>query len=526
MAATQDHRNIAIETPLGKDVLLLQRLRLTERLNQPFLLDVELLSEDHQIPFQTLPNKSVTVRIDRPAGGKRFVSGIVRNITKIASDSKHVSFRAEVVPWFSLLKLTSDSRIFKSLTVVEILKQVFAEARLSDFQFDLQQKYPVRGICTQYNETNFSFASRLMEQEGIAYRFEHEPKKHTMVLSDSSSAFHMVPGYERIPLLRKTEKVLSEERFETWEERAAVESASITLSEYDYIVPKTNLTAEAMCRFGEPDTVGSLFEAEGRYTADTGGDFYAEVRSQEIECRRIQYRGEAVCAGLGAGNRFTMVGVPGWADDVNCSVTGIQLEIKAADFRVHDRSGLLDQTRCTIDAIPADVTFRPARITPWPRIDGVQTAIVTGPSGNDPKIPFVSSMGSIKVQFRWDRYGNSNEKSSGWIRTSQILAGDGYGAMFIPRVGNEVLVAFENGDPDRPVIVGSLYNAGAMPSLPLPEFAQRLYIHDDGNNAICFTPETGSQSIVFYSPYMDTIRVVGASDEPGYTNVPGPPGFP
>lgn len=526
MTATQDNRNIAIETPLGKDVLLLQHLRLTERLSHPFLLELNLLSENPKINGHSLPGQPVTVRIERPSGGQRYVSGIVRKFTRHASDSKHAMFHAEVVPWFATLKLASDSRIFQGMTVPEILKQVFAEAGFTDFRMELQRTYPVRGICTQYQESHFAFASRLMEQDGIVYHFEHSAAKHIMVLTDNSSFFRTVPGYEKVPLLRKSEEALKMERFESWDEISVLESDSVTLGDYDYTEPKSDLTVKGSSKPGGPKTYGEHYEFPGGYPTKEDGEFYARVRAQEFNCWRVRYHGEAHCSGLGAGNQFTLVGVPGWADDAHCLVTGIRLEIHAADFRVQDRAGLTDRVRCTVESIPASVTYRPQRVTHRPRIDGVQTATVTGPPESDPKIPYVSGMGSIKVHFHWDRYGKANELSSGWIRTSQLLAGKGFGAMFLPRIGSEVLVAFEHSDPDRPVVLGCLYNGLAMPTLPLPHFAQRSYIHDDGGNALCFSPEEGKESIVMYSPYRDTMRVVGAADEAAYKNVPTGPSFP
>lgn len=526
MAATQDNRNIAIETPLGKDALLLQHLRLREHLNRPFSLELELLSEDPKLDPLALPGQRVTVRIDKPLGGKRHINGFIKSFTKVAADAKMVTYRAKVVPWFALLEQWSDCRIFQGMTVPDILKQVFASAGYADYRIELESNHPIRGICTQYRETHFHFASRLMEQEGIAYHFEHAEDKHILVLTDASTGFKSAEGYEEIPLHRKTETHDPTEHIESWEIHAECLSQSVTLTDYDYTSPRTDLTQTAKTHMAAPGACGELFDAPGDYPNTEEGGFYASVRVQEMDCRRVQFRATALCAGVGAGNRFHLRGVPGWVDDVEALITELQLDIKAADYRVQESTELLEKIRCQFKAIPASTTFRPERVTHRPRIDGMQTAVVTGPVGNDAKIPYVTPMGSIKVQFRWDRYGKDNELSSGWIRTSQIHAGDGYGAMFIPRIGNEVLVSFENGDPDRPVIVGSLYNGGAMPTLPLPHFAQRSYIHDDGGNAICFAPEDGKQSIVMYSPSTDTMRVVGAADEAAYEHVPTQPQFP
>lgn len=526
MAATQDNRNISVDTPLGKDALLLERLHFRDSISKPFVLDLELESEKTNIDPKALPGKSVTVKIERPAGGQRYINGVVHTFRKISADMDLQTFGMRVVPTFALLDLSSDCRIFQKMTVPDIVKQVFSENGLSDFQFNLSNSYPERGICTQYRETHFAFVSRLLEEEGIAYHFQHEDGKHTMVLTDRPTSFQTAPDYNKLLFLPQKESHHLIERVESWTTQALVETAGVSLTDYNYTSPRTDLTSTTKTATGSPLTKGELFDAPGGYFTASDGNHYSAIRAEEIAGRRMEYFGSACCVGVGAGNRFSLQGTPGGGDDAEYLVTAIDLTLHAAEFRPTGPDPSTFEHNCEITARPASLPFRPARVTPKPVIPGVQTAVVSGPNGYDKKVPYVTALGSIKVQFRWDRHGKEDDQSSGWIRTGQILAGNQFGAVFLPRIGNEVLVAFEEGDPDRPVIVGSLYNTMNTPALALPHFAQRCYFHDDGGNALCFTPENGSQSIVMYSPYKDTIRVVGAADEPGYSSIPTQPQYP
>jgi len=526
MAETQDNRNIKIDTPLGKDELLLESLEYSDHISSPFQLIAHLRSAQKQIDPTELPGKSVTVTIMQPDGSERYVNGIVSSFHKLSSDMDMISYRAEIVPWFSLLKLSSDCRIFQKMTVPDILKQVFSEQGFSDYEINLTDSYPERGICTQYLETHFSFASRLMEEEGIAYHFSHQDGKHTLVLTDRTSAFSEASGYEELPFLPQDQSHDLVERVESWNTLANIQTASVSLNDYDYTRPRTDLTSSNKVATSAPATAGETYHSPGGYFTDEDGEHYARIRAEELAGHRVTFTGEACCVGLGAGNRFSIKGSPGGSDDKEFLITASILKLTAAEFRTSGPLPSSVERNCQLEARLADQPFRPAPTTPKPKIAGVQTAVVTGPDGYDAKIPYCTSIGSLKVQFRWDRHGKDDEQSSGWIRVAQVLAGNQYGAVFLPRIGNEVVVSFEEGDPDRPLIVGSVYNSVNTPSLVLPHFAQRCYIHDDGGNALCFTPEKGNQSIIIYSPYQNTMRVVGAGDEAAYNNIPTQPQFP
>lgn len=526
MSATQKNRPIAVETPLGEDVLLLQNFAYSEEISRPFLLNLEMQSERRTVDFRGILGQKVTVKVFLPKGGTRYLNGFVSTFRQTGFEGDLTTYEAVVVPWLQLLDLSADCRIFQMMTVPEILKKVFSDAGYSDFRMGLTATYETRGVCVQYRESHLDFVSRLMEEEGISYFFEHTDGKHTLVLADSTTSHTAFPGHDEIDYRPQSADQAAIERVYDWKSQASLASASVVLNDYDYVAPRMSLVCTAKATVGDPPSLGEYYDVPGKYELSSEGDALAKIRLQALQCRQVVFEGKAKSAGLSAGYVISLKGTPAGVCDADYLLTSASLEVRSADFRTATVDSEAPGIDCRFSAIPAATVFRPPLRTAKPRIAGLQTAVVTGPAGNDPKVPFVSAMGSVKVKFRWDRSSAEDDSCSGWIRVSHISAGNGWGSVFLPRIGNEVLVAFEEGDPDRPVVVGSVYNAVNMPSLPLPQFAQRCYIHDDGGNVICFAPETGCQSIVLYSPYKNTMRVVGAADEAAYKNIPTQPSFP
>jgi len=526
VSATQQNRPIALRTPLGEDVLLLQNFVYDEEMSQPFVLKMEMQSERRSVDFRKLLGQNVTVKILLPTGGSRYLNGFVSVFRQTGFEGNLTTYEAVVVPWLKLLELSADCRIFQKMTVPEILKKVFSDAGYSDFRMVLTASYGPRGICVQYRESHLNFVTRLMEEEGISYFFEHADGRHTLVMADSTTAHTTFPGYAELDYSPQEVDHADSERVYDWKSQATIASASVVLNDYDYVAPRASLVCSARAATGEPPTIGEYYDAPGGYEVPSDGDTRAKIRLQGLRCQQVVFHGRARCAGVSAGFYFSMKGTPAGVFDAEYLVTSTRLEIRSADFRTATVDSTSAGIDCRISAIPVETVFRPQVRTAKPRIAGIQTAVVTGPQGNNPKIPFVSPLGSLKVKFRWDRARAEDDSCSGWIRVSQVAAGNGWGSVFLPRIGNEVLVAFEEGDPDRPAIIGCVYNAVNMPTLPLPQFAQRCYFNDDGGNALCFAPEAGCQSIVMYSPFNDTMRVVGAADGPAYENIPNQPSFP
>lgn len=514
MIASQANRNIAVETPLGPEALLLESLDLHEQLSYPFELTLHLRSQLAVENLESLLGEGVSVLVRLPGERLRHLHGLVRRISEVSMEMDLITYEAEVVPWFALLQLSKTSRIYHEKTVPEILKAVFNEAGYSDYRFDLIRNYDTLGICTQYDESHFAFASRLMEQEGIAYYFEHTAEKHTLVLCDDNTSYSPVAGCETLPFQPYKEGDVDIERVVRWQKDSVLERTSLTLDDYDYTTPRLDLSATHAAADHSPPSTGDWYEAPGYYETESAGERYAHKRMEAIDVSRRRFHGAARCAALSVGKSFNLVDTPWARADGEYLLTSLHLKLQSAEFTSGVADDFPDGSECQVSGIPKTVPFRPTLRTPRPRIHGVQSAVVVGPNGHDVKIPYTTTIGSVKVQFHWDREGKQNDTFSGWMRVSQIIAGEGWGSMFIPRIGNEVLVGFEYGDPDRPVIVGALYNGVNQPALELPQYAQRCYINDDGGNALAFVPDQGQQAIVVYSPTNDTMHVVGSSHDP------------
>jgi len=511
-ALTQSNRPIGINTPLGSNVLLLVSFTLTEELGRPFELTAALQSTESAIDFSTILGQQVTVWMNITQTEQRYFNGVVRDFEQLDVGDPCSNYRAVIVPWIGLLAFGSDSRIYQSMTVPDILKQVFSDLGFTDYKEALTRPYATLGVCVQYRETFLNFVSRLMEREGIYYYFDQTSDAHTLILCDAPMAHNSYPDYETIPFNPLSNDTTLTEYIHEWNSVQTIRAGTYTLNDYDYVIPKVSQLSSASVNQSYAQGANALYEAPGYYETPDQGDVYAKIRLQEVQCQQSIQRGKAFCLGIAPGYTFTLSGYPRKDQNALVLTTGIRIECSTTPYQTGAQPADVNfNFRCEFTTIPAHVPFRTPRTTAKPTVNGVQTAIVTGPSSNEPSDPYTSKYGSVKVQFHWDRYGQNNENSSGWIRVSQISAGNGWGSMFVPRIGNEVIVSFEEGDPDRPIITGAVYNASSMPPLRLPEFAQRCYITDDSMNAICFTPESGKESISLYSPHQETLRVIGAA---------------
>ena len=391
---------------------------------------------------------------------------------------KRRNYRAEVVPWLWFLTRTSDCRIFQQKTAPEIIEQIFKDLGFSDFKAQLSGKHPKREYCVQYRETDFNFVSRLMEEEGIFYFFQHEKSKHTLVLADQKSAYVDCPekqvDYPRDPGSRAIEDHLT-----AWEHRYEFRTGKWSQTDYnfeDHPARSAPLPAKLMMT-NESTTVDlpdakkyEFYDFPGTYAKKDEGDGYTKLRMEEEEVEYDVVHASSNCRTFFSGGKFKV------RDHVASSekgkgyvITSLQHSATegyesgdASDFKYHNN----------FTCIPDSVVFRPARTTPRPMIHGVQPAVVTGPPGEE---IYPDKYGRVKVQFFWDREGKRDDKSSCWVRVSQDYAGKAWGTVTIPRIGQEVLVSFLEGDPDRPIITGRVYNADQTPPYPLPskKMAQR-----------------------------------------------------
>lgn len=496
---TQADRPMRVDTVLDEDVLLLQAFSGREGVSTPYHYDVQLLSEDPELSARDLLRTPLLLTVFTPTGEKRFVHGLVKSFTELHRREDFTHYRAEIVPWFWFLSLARDCRIFQEMNVLDIIEQVFSDLGWSDFEVRCNGSYPTREYCVQYRETSLDFVSRLMEEEGIFYFFEHGESKHVLVLADGNTAFKPCPSKETARMA--TEAAPDEDVVTSLERHHSVHSEKVTLQDYDFLQPSLPLLISAAGEDGE-----EVYDFPGGYTELDQGDRYARLRLEQRELEGEVVKGDSTCRAFRSGYRFELKDHHRPDTNAEYVLTTVHHSVVAGDYRSWEGAELDYENRFV--AVPYAVPYRPPLTTPSPRIHGTQTALVVGPSGEE---VWVDKHGRIKVQFYWDREGEKNENSSCWIRVAMPWAGKGWGAVSLPRIGNEVVVGFEEGDPDRPLVVGSVYNAEQTPPFDLPDadiqmgMKSRSSPGGGGHNEISMTDTKGEEKITIHAQYdMDT----------------------
>jgi type VI secretion system secreted protein VgrG len=506
-------QNVSVKTVLGSDTFQLRSFRFRDRLSEPFEGVLELQSDADSVDLGALLGGAVTVTVMLPEGGERYFNGIVLEASQEAAAGDTTRYRIVMGPWLALLELGSDARIFQQKSAPDVLATVFQGLNFSDFDSSgLIESYVPLEFCVQYNETHANFVHRLMQRFGIAYHHVHTADSHTLVLCDSSSSYQSNSGYASVPYRGDARADESLEHVSHWTSIKRLRSGKYAAKDYDYRSPDSALLAQDSAVQSCPNGDMELYDYPGGYMKQSLGNALARIRIEEQACRESRFEGTAHCWGFAAGTTFKLTDHPQSDCNRGYLTTGIDLSIDPLpDESATHGSESIGRFKhvCRVEAIPSNVSFRPARTTPQPRIAGVQTAVVVGPPGQDVATPYTNAQGSLRLQFRWDRYGQSNDNSSAWVRCTQFWAGPGWGAVFVPRLGCEVAVAFEEGDPNRPVVIGSLYNGNNSPPLSMPDNAQNLIVQDDGGNYLQFTPTAGDQVIEVYSPTDETKLQIG-----------------
>jgi type VI secretion system secreted protein VgrG len=504
-------RKMLINTPLGEDVLLLTRFSGTEELGRPFQFRLELVSRDFGIRFEDIVGENVTVGVEMPNGKTRYFNGFVSRFIQTYPRSRYARYEAEIVPWLWFLTRTSDCRIFQEMTVPDIIMRVFRDHGFTDFEDALTGAHRTWEYCVQYRESDFNFVSRLMEQEGIYYYFRQENGKHTLVLCDSMSQHEPFSGYEQIPFRPVGEQSHLHETVSDWVLEQQVQPGVFAHNDFDFENPKKALrTSSSIARaHAVPDF--EIYDYPGEYTEFDDGEGYARARIEEIQSQFEVVRGTSNGHGICPGYKFELVEHPREDQCREYLVTSAAYHAQYQDIESSNPPGGDGAIfSCSFAAISTEESFRPARITPKPVVQGPQTAIAVGPKGEE---IHTDKHGRVKVQFHWDRYGQANENSSCWIRVAQSWAGKKWGAMFIPRIGQEVIVEFLEGDPDRPIITGRVYNGEAMPPYELPGNKTLSTVKSNsskgggGFNEIRFEDKKGEEQVFIFAQKNQDVRV-------------------
>jgi type VI secretion system secreted protein VgrG len=467
MPYTQTDRLIAIDTPLGDDVLLLQSLAGQEGVSRLFSFNLDLLSEHASISFEDIVGQQITASVTLGDGSQRCFNGYVSQFLQGGSATLFTHYQMEVVPWLWFLTRNANCRIFQNLSVPDIIQSVFSNYSFSSFKNSLTASYEPRDYCVQYRETDFNFVSRLMEQYGIFYFFEHENGKHTLVLGDSPAVYQVCPGQDVAHYNQTIGDLDSEDVITGWDVKQELHTGKYSLTDYNFETPSTSLMSSdpTVVEIGG-NSAYEIYDYPGDYLNRSQGSSLTRIRMQEMEAAHKLIRGSSVCRAFTAGYKFDLEAH--YLDDMNDSYVLTEVQHSAsvgASYGSKDASSREIYSNHFTCALASE-QLRPARITRRPFVQGPQTAVVVGKSGEE---VWVDAYGRVKVQFHWDRLGKKDENSSCWIRVSQPWAGQNWGAMWIPRIGQEVIVSFLEGDPDRPLITGRVYNAEQMPPYPLPD---------------------------------------------------------
>jgi type VI secretion system secreted protein VgrG len=502
-------RVMEIATPLGEDVLLFHGMHAREEMGRLGEYQLDLLSPKKDVNVDDILGKNVTVKIALPDDSTRYFNGYVTRFSAGGhSYGRYVRYSAVVRPWLWFLTRTTDCRIFQEMTVPDIIKKVFADHSMADFKMELTGAYRKWTYCVQYRETDFNFISRLMEEEGISYYIRHTDGHNTVVLTDSTGKHTATPGYEKISFVSPEQVVRPElERITSWDFSREIQPGVYVHDDYDLERPSVELkTRKALTRSYAPSDY-EVYDYPGHYLQKADGEAYAGVRIDELGSQFETSQAVTNAKGVSVGSLFTLEDYPREDQNREHLILAASYEMEFSGYEAMPEGSGTDY-RCSFVAMSSAQQFRPKRVTPKPFVQGPQTAMVVGPAGEE---IHTDKYGRVKVQFHWDRYGKKDENSSCWIRVSHPWAGKGWGAVATPRIGQEVIVDFLEGDPDQPIITGRVYNAESQPPFGFPAGAVLSGIKSQthkgaGFNELSMDDSAGKERVFIHGQYnMDTV---------------------
>ena len=460
-------RVIEAHTPLAPEDLLFHAMVGTEALSTLFDFNLTLVSKKKDINPKALLGQDITLAIETENGGpKRHLSGLCTRFAFTGRHKQYHIYQARVKPWLWLATRRSDSKIFQQQKAPDIIESV-----LGKYGFPIKRalygSYRVWDYCVQYHETDFNFVSRLMEHEGIYYYFEHSAGQHTLVLCDGLSSHKPLAPRSGINYVGIDAATIEHaEHFYTWRPREELDPGEYISSDYDFTRPKAELITKNKHPVGHSFDAWERYSWPGGYTDVADGENYARARRESLQAEQTRAVGEASLRTLAPGYLITLARCPRAEQNIEHLIVGLTYELKsnAHGMSEHAKRGV-EWVFSTLTQ-PASLAYRAQSLTPKPKSQGPQVAVVVGPPGEE---IYTDQYGRVKVQFPWDRYGQNNENSSCWMRVSHPWAGSNYGAIHLPRIGQEVIVDHIDGDPDYPIITGRVYNADQMPPWSLPD---------------------------------------------------------
>ncbi len=468
MQYTQDNRFLRIETGLGKDALLLRRLQGSEPISQLFRFELDLLSYEENINAADIIGDHVALFIDANSSKPRCLNGFVKSFVYTGLEKRGLyGYKAEIVPWLWFLDKRTNCRVYQNQNVQQIIEAILGELGFNDYVFSLSEVHPELEYCVQYQESDFQFISRLMEQEGIFYFFEHQADKHILHIVDNAAAYQTLDD----ETLEHSSGSRGKQYINSWQHRFQYCSGAFAQTDFNFENPNHSLLTETPTSIKLKNNAAlEMFDFPGNYRDTQQGQSLTRLRMQQEEMAYENIIANSNFHQLILGRKFKLRSDENIADNKKQFViTNIQhhgFDGSYLEEKDPDGTALGASYSNQFSCIPAEISFRPPCQIKKPRIDGVQTALVVGKAGDE---IYTDKYGRIKLQFHWDRYGSKNEDSSCWVRVATPWAGTKWGTLNIPRVGQEVVVTFVNGDPDQPLVIGGVYNSAHMPPVSLPD---------------------------------------------------------
>lgn len=503
------NRVLNVSTVFGADTLRFSSLTGDEEISRLFDLELHLKSEQRGLDPNTILGTSVTVDIELPEG-RRYLNGQCTEFEQISTDGQVSVYRARLKPWLWYGTRRKNYRIFQHLTAPDMVKQILGNYPFPS-RFLLTRNYRTWDYCVQYRETDANFVMRMFENEGIWFWFEHSGGEHALVITDDIGLANPFPGYASVPYYGLADSHPDEDHLSSWSAGSTIKSGQYMTRDYNFTMPRSDL-ATSRDQSGE-HAHGSyeVFDYPGGYADFDEGEDYARVRAEELQSRHRRSRANGTARGIAPGYLFTLSNHPDPKQNREYLVVATQYDFTDNDYQATD--GASGQSlQILLQTHPSDQPFRPERLTLKPQTKGPDTATVTGPKGQE---LYTDEYGRVKVSFPWNRYCSKDENSSCWIRVSHPWAGANFGGMHLPRIGQEVLVDYLNGDPDRPVIVSRLYNAFQMPPWDLPANATQSGILTrssqgggyDNANALRFEDKKGEEQLWIHAEKNQDIEV-------------------
>ena len=474
-------------------------------------MQLNLLSDKPDLQPEALLGHPVDLAVQLRDGAERHFCGLVTRFGIGRHQGRYFGYQATVRPWLWFLTRTADCRVFQAQTVPEIVATVFNDhAAIANHKFNLQRSYRKRVYCVQYRETDFNFVARLLEDEGIYWYFEHSAGQHQLMLVDAPSAHKPMPGNPKLPYHDNDGAPPPDvEWLSNWQFARSVKPGKCALTSYDFERPATRLKVDQNLPRSHPLSDLEMFDFQGDYIQKPDGQQLADDHLDEQQCRYEQLSARSNAHALATGQLFQLAKHP--RADQNGEYLCVQLEVSASE-QASESGGGAGHLDCSLAAMGSAQTFRPQRRTPKPFVQGPQTAVVVGPAGEE---IYTDKYGRVKVQFHWDRYGSHNERSSLWVRVSSPWAGKSFGFVQVPRIGQEVVVDFLEGDPDQPIITGRVYNADQMPPWELPANATQSGVLTRSSktgaysnaNALRFEDKKGAEQLWLHAEKNQDIEV-------------------